>query len=279
MDVADLVRVHEARIAHHVAAVRQVDGEDRSAAVLDRRSAVIVQVPGGGQIVASGEEPLEPLQERGVDGQSIGEGPVHRARLLDDDPAVPFEDVGPDLSDVLVDERFDRLLAGQDPGPRRADAGRTQGVGRAGPAERGARTFRALQQRPRGPLRLERPRSDPAVDELKCWPREPGAGDERLLERSQHIHPSTSVALQRVDHRIPPKFYNNTVPASGYGGDSFFFFFFFFFIDRAHGFARQARLLHGLIRKVDRQREEHRHHHVLPPAVAVLAANVAARWP
>ena len=35
VDVADLVRVHEARVAHHVAAVRQVDREHRAAAVLD----------------------------------------------------------------------------------------------------------------------------------------------------------------------------------------------------------------------------------------------------
>ena len=41
--VADLIGVHEARIAHHVAAVGQVDRQHRAAAVLDGRGAVIVQ--------------------------------------------------------------------------------------------------------------------------------------------------------------------------------------------------------------------------------------------
>src|SRR5690606_24385810 len=36
VDVSHLVGVHEARIAHHVAAIRQIDGEDRAATVLDR---------------------------------------------------------------------------------------------------------------------------------------------------------------------------------------------------------------------------------------------------
>ena len=41
---ADLVGVHEAGIAHHVAAVGQVDGEDRSSPVLDGAAAVVVQL-------------------------------------------------------------------------------------------------------------------------------------------------------------------------------------------------------------------------------------------
>ena len=42
MDVANLVRIHEARVAHHVAAVGEIDGENRAAAVLDRRRSVPV---------------------------------------------------------------------------------------------------------------------------------------------------------------------------------------------------------------------------------------------
>jgi len=34
----------EARVAHHVAAVRQVDGQHRSAPVLDRGAPVVVQL-------------------------------------------------------------------------------------------------------------------------------------------------------------------------------------------------------------------------------------------
>ena len=47
VDEADLVGVHEAGIAHHVAAVGEVDGEHRAAAVSDGRGAVIVQLAFG----------------------------------------------------------------------------------------------------------------------------------------------------------------------------------------------------------------------------------------
>jgi hypothetical protein len=42
MHEPDLVRVHEARIAHHVAAVGQIDGQHRSAPVLHRRRPVVM---------------------------------------------------------------------------------------------------------------------------------------------------------------------------------------------------------------------------------------------
>ena len=44
VDEPDLVRVHEAGVAHHVAAVRQVDGQHRAAAVLDGAAAVVVEL-------------------------------------------------------------------------------------------------------------------------------------------------------------------------------------------------------------------------------------------
>ena len=44
VDIAHLVRIHEAGIAHHVAAVRQIDRQDRAAAVPDRTAAVIVKI-------------------------------------------------------------------------------------------------------------------------------------------------------------------------------------------------------------------------------------------
>ena len=64
MDVADLVGVHEARVAHHVAAVGQVDREHRAAAVLDGRGAVIVKRVGGDPEVASGIQLLDAAEER-----------------------------------------------------------------------------------------------------------------------------------------------------------------------------------------------------------------------
>ena len=44
VDEADLVRVHEAGIAHHVAAVGEVDGQHRTASVLHRGRPVVMQL-------------------------------------------------------------------------------------------------------------------------------------------------------------------------------------------------------------------------------------------
>ena len=126
VDVADLIRVHEARVAHHVAAVGQVDRQDRAAAVLDRRRAVVVQRVGDRVEVAAGEQALDPAQELRIDRQRVGERAVLRAGLLDDDLAVALEDVRLDLADVLVDQRGDGLLAarGFASGPRARRSGR-----------------------------------------------------------------------------------------------------------------------------------------------------------
>ena len=68
MHEADLVRIHKARITHHVAAVGEVDGQHGAASILHRGRAVVVQlfivVRGD---VAAGEDVFEVLGEFGVD--------------------------------------------------------------------------------------------------------------------------------------------------------------------------------------------------------------------
>jgi hypothetical protein len=99
--VTDLVRVHEARVAHHVAAVGQVDRQHRAASVFDRRRPVVVQRVGDGGEIATWEERLEPAQEGRVHRERVDEGAVRRTGLLDDDFAVALQDVRLDLADVL----------------------------------------------------------------------------------------------------------------------------------------------------------------------------------
>ena len=68
MNVAHLVGIHETGIAHHVAAVREIDGQNSAAAVPDRAAAVIVKVLiGVGRNVAAGEVLFNPFQELDVD--------------------------------------------------------------------------------------------------------------------------------------------------------------------------------------------------------------------
>jgi len=74
MDEAHLVGVHEARVAHHVAAVGEVDGEHRAAAVGDGARAVLVE---RGIVVradvAAREDLLDVPVERRIDGHHIFE--------------------------------------------------------------------------------------------------------------------------------------------------------------------------------------------------------------
>ena len=82
--------------------------------------------------VAAGEQVLEPFEELRVDRQRVGERAVDGTGLLDQDLAVALDDVGFDFGDVIVDQRLDRLLTGEDP----ARASRTQ-VGQSESVRRG----------------------------------------------------------------------------------------------------------------------------------------------
>ena len=62
---ADLIGVHEARIAHHVAAVRKVDREHRTAAMFNGRSPVVMELfVVVGRDVAARENVLKVFEER-----------------------------------------------------------------------------------------------------------------------------------------------------------------------------------------------------------------------
>ena len=96
VDEANLVGVHEAGVAHHVAAVGQVDGQHRSAAVLDRAAAVVVQLlVVVGADVAAGEDVFQVLEEGRVDRHHVFEVAVDGAVLHHQDLAVALDDLSP----------------------------------------------------------------------------------------------------------------------------------------------------------------------------------------
>ena len=137
VDEADLVRVHEAGIAHHVAAVGEIDGQHRAAPVLDRAAAVVMELlVVVGANVAAREHVFEVLEEGGVHRHHVLEVPVNGAVLHHDDLAVALEDGRFDLADLFVEEDADVFLAVQDFLPRLAHARRAERVGLARPAER-----------------------------------------------------------------------------------------------------------------------------------------------
>jgi hypothetical protein len=65
--IANLVRIHEARVAHHVAAIRQVDRQHRAAAKLDVRGPVAVDIRiFGSTKVAAKEKRFDSFEERRI---------------------------------------------------------------------------------------------------------------------------------------------------------------------------------------------------------------------
>ncbi len=136
MDEADLIGVHEEGVAHHVAAVGEVDGENRAAAVRDGGGAVVVELfVIMGADVAAGEDVFEVLHHRRVDGHDVLEVAVDGAVLDHQDLAVALDDLSLDLADLLVEQDLVRQLAVDDLLADRGDALGAKGVGRTGPAE------------------------------------------------------------------------------------------------------------------------------------------------
>src|SRR5208337_2379834 len=99
MNEPNLVGIHEAGGAHHVAAVGQIDGEHRYAAVGDRAGTVFVQrgiVVGSD--VAAGKNVFQVLKERRVDGHNVFEMTVNGAILHHEDFAIALDNLGFDFA-------------------------------------------------------------------------------------------------------------------------------------------------------------------------------------
>ena len=124
---AHLVGVHEAGVAHHVAAVGQVDGEHRAAAVRDGAGAVLVQL---GIVVradvAARENVFQVLEERRVDGHHVFEVAVDGAVLHHQDLAVALDHLRLDLARLVGVEHFER--ASCRPGSAGGFPGRSAGT-------------------------------------------------------------------------------------------------------------------------------------------------------
>ena len=103
MNETNLVGVHKARVAHHVAAVGQIDRQHRSAAVLDCRRAVIVQLLVVVRLhVAAGEERFDMLEKLRVDRHHVFEMAVVGTFLDHPDLAVALDDLSLDLADFSL---------------------------------------------------------------------------------------------------------------------------------------------------------------------------------
>jgi hypothetical protein len=105
MNISNLVGIHEAGIAHHVAAVREIDGEHRSAAVLDRTASVVVKaLIAVRRNVSAGEILLNPFQELDVNGHQIFGSSMLGAVLYHPDLAISLNDVRLNFADLLMQQ-------------------------------------------------------------------------------------------------------------------------------------------------------------------------------
>ena len=171
MHKANLVGVHEAGVAHHVAAVGQVDGEHRTATVGDGGCAVVVQLLVVVRAdVAAWECLFQMAHEGRVDRHDVLEVAVDGAVLDHQDLAITLDDLRLQLADLLVEQNLMRQLAVDDLLANLRQTLRTKGVGGARPAQGRLLLLVALLQGLVAPLgreggRVADQRVEPAVDE------------------------------------------------------------------------------------------------------------------
>ncbi len=157
MHVTDLVRVHEAGIAHHVAAIRKVNGKHRPAAIPHRRGAMLVKV----FVVVRGNVaarvlPFDPAQPLGIDSHHVFVVAVERAILHHPHLAVALDNLRLDLADLLAHQLAPIFFAGDDRFARFFHARGTKRIGLPRKAQRRLGLFPGFQQRLVRPLRSDR---------------------------------------------------------------------------------------------------------------------------
>jgi len=181
--VPDLIRVHKTRIAHHVAAIRQINRQHRAAAVLHGRRTVMMQMFVFVRAnIAARENFLKMLRELCVNRHQIFEMPVLRAVLDHPNLAVAFHDLGLDLAHFFVHQNVDGQMAIQNLLPNLRYALRTKRIGRAGPTQRRLRFFPGLEQRLLRPLWDRSIIRSNAVEALKDCPCAGGGNRHDLLD-------------------------------------------------------------------------------------------------
>ncbi len=170
--ITNLVCVHKARVAHHVAAVGEIDSQNRASAKLDVRRSVVVHVRiFGGAEVAAKKERFNTLEKGRIRGHHIDEFTVLRAGLTHNDLAVLFQNLCLDFARMLVHQRLESRFSGNDGVPDFFHATRAEAVGFARKAQRWRTALVRFQQgsrSPRGPYRFAF--REPAINTLEGLP-------------------------------------------------------------------------------------------------------------
>ena len=191
MDESHLVGVHEAGIAHHVAAIRQINRQHRPAPVLHRgRSVMMKLLVVMRRNIAAGEHVLQMLRELGVDRHYIFEVTVGGAILHHQNLAVAFDDLCLDLADLLIHQNFMRQVPVKNLLPNLRHTLRAQRIGRPRPTQRRLRFLIRLEQRLFRPLRRRRRIRLNSIQALEYRPCALGCDDNcflYVLDRLAHV--------------------------------------------------------------------------------------------
>jgi hypothetical protein len=101
----NLVCIHEARIAHHVAAIGQVDREHGAPTILDGACTMIVKFLVVMRLNISTRKHIFNVGEKlGIDGHHVFEVPVGGTILHHPDFAISFNDLGLNLAHFFVEQ-------------------------------------------------------------------------------------------------------------------------------------------------------------------------------
>ena len=187
VDESYLVGIHEAGIAHHVAAIGEIDRQHRAATVGDGRGAVIVEILVAfpvGLDVAAGEALFKMLEEGRVDGHDVFKVAMLGAILHHQDLAVALDDLGLDFAHLLVEQNFMGQLAVQNLLADLRHALGAQRVRGARPSEGRLFLLPALQERLVAPLGDEPGVGADPVQALKHRPRALGRNKRLLFRRT-----------------------------------------------------------------------------------------------
>jgi hypothetical protein len=137
VDVAHLIGIHETWVAHHVAAVREIHCQNGAATVLYGTATVVVETfVVVGRNISAGEVLFDPLKKLHIDGHEVFDLPMLGAFLDHPDLAVSFNNVGFDLTHLLMEQLLPFGLAAGDCFPSFPHTFGAQGIGLAWPAKR-----------------------------------------------------------------------------------------------------------------------------------------------
>ena len=153
MHETNLVGVHEAGIAHHVATVGEIDSEHGAAAVGDGAGAVVVELfVVMGTDVAARENIFQVFGKSRVDGHKVLEHAMLGALFDHEDLAVALNDLRLDFADGLVQKDLVIDFAVYNLLTNLWDATGAKRIGFAGPAQWRLRLLVAFEQRLIRPL-------------------------------------------------------------------------------------------------------------------------------